>query len=94
MSDKKDKAPFKELIRTFNQADIVFIKSLLTDNNILYYINNEHVDMVGMLSFAEPMRVMVSEDNFAAAQELLIEFQGQFTKLSDIAEEGEIQPDS
>ncbi len=75
---------FKELLRTFNQADIVFIKSILDEQNIIYYINNEHVDMVGMLSFAEPMRVMVAEEEIEEARELLVEFKGHFTKLSDL----------
>ncbi|MFH1093671.1 MAG: DUF2007 domain-containing protein [Candidatus Omnitrophota bacterium] len=74
--------PFKELLRTFNQADIVFIKSLLEDNDILYYINNENVDMVGLLSFAEPMRIMVAEDQLESAQELIAPFDGNLTKFS------------
>ena len=82
MLNSKKESQFKELLRTFNQADIVFIKSLLEDKDILYYINNEHVDMVGMISFAEPMRVMVAEDQLACAREILSEFKGQFTKLS------------
>ncbi len=84
MENRYNPLQFKEIIRTFNQADIVFIKSLFEEQGILYYINNENVDMVGMLSFAEPMRVMVAEDDFENAQELLAGFQGQFTKLSDI----------
>ncbi|MCK4993714.1 MAG: DUF2007 domain-containing protein [Candidatus Omnitrophica bacterium] len=84
MTDSKKEPQFKELLRTFNQADIVFIKSLLNDEGILYYINNEHVDMVGMLSFAEPMRVMVEDDGFEQAKEILAEFKGQFIKLSDL----------
>ena len=86
MAENKKQPQFKEILRTFNQADTVFIKSLFEDNDILYYINNEHVDMVGMLSFAEPMRVMVAEENFSDAQALLAEFKGQFTKLSDMDE--------
>ena len=84
MSGKKENPPFKELLRTFNQADIVFIKSLFEDNEILYYINNEHVDMVGMLSFAEPMRVMVEESQYELAKEILSQFEGNFTKLSNL----------
>ena len=83
MQEPKKEPQFKELLRTFNQSDIVFIKSLLDENNILYYINNEHVDMVGMISFAEPMRIMVADDDLQEAADLLVEFKGQFTKLSD-----------
>ena len=84
MADKNQGTQFKELIRTFNQADIVFIKSVFDEHGILYYVNNEHVDMVGMISFAEPMRVMVAEDDLNDAQEILKEFKGHFTKLTDL----------
>lgn len=60
----------------------MFIKSLLEDNDILYYINNENVDMVGLLSFAEPMRIMVAEDQLESAQELIAPFDGNLTKFS------------
>ncbi len=84
MTDSKKESQFKELLRTFNQADIVFIKSLLEEHDILYYINNELVDMVGMLSFAEPMRIMVAEGKYELAKEILSEFEGNFTKFSDL----------
>ena len=84
MANEEQSGQFKEILRTFNQADIVFIKSLLEDNDILYYINNANVNMVGMLSFAEPMRVMVAEDQLESAQEILADFKGQFTKLSGL----------
>lgn len=84
MADPKKEPQFQELLRTFNQADIVFIKSLLEEQDILYYINNEYVDMVGMISFAEPMRVMVEEDKYELAKEILSEFEGNFTKFSNI----------
>jgi hypothetical protein len=84
MSKSGKEQKFQEILRTFNQADIVFIKSVFDEHGILYYINNEHVDMVGMLSFAEPMRVMVAEKDFEDARDILKEFKGHFTKLTDL----------
>ena len=73
---------FREVYRTFNPADIAFIKSILEENDVVYYINNENVPFVGGLAFAEPMRVMVEADKFEAVQELLKDFQGNFGAFS------------
>ena len=73
---------FREVYRTFNPADIAFIKSILEENDVVYYINNENVPFVGGLAFAEPMRVMVEGDKFEAVQELLKDFQGNFGAFS------------
>ncbi len=69
---------FKEVFKTFNPADIAFIKSLLEDNGVVYYINNENVTSVGNLMFAEPMRVMVEDSQYESVKELLAQFQGNF----------------
>lgn len=83
--DNPDKnSEFKEILKTFNAGDIAFIKSLLEEHDINYYINNENVNMVGMLTFAEPMRVMVEARQYETAKEILAEFEGNFTKFSNL----------
>lgn len=82
MNEPKNELQFKEVFKTYNHADIAFIKSLLEANDILYYVNNENVNLVGSLTFAEPMRVMVEEEKFESAKELLASFSGRFTKFS------------
>jgi len=77
-----DNPQFKEVYKTYNHSDIAFIKSLLEANDVLYYVNNENINMVGGLTFAEPMRVMVEEEQFELVKELLAEFQGRFTKFN------------
>ena len=74
----KNEPQFKEVFKTFNPADIAFIKSLLEDNGVIYYINNENVTSVGNLMFAEPMRVMVEIGQYESVKELLSQFQGSF----------------
>ncbi len=49
-------------------------------------MNNENVDMVGMLSFAEPMRVMAAESQLKIAEELLRQFQGNFGRFFGLKE--------
>lgn len=72
---------FKEVYKTFNPADIAFIKSLLENNDVVYYINNENANLIGNITFAEPMRVMVEAGHFESAQELLKDFTGHYTKF-------------
>lgn len=82
MEENNEKLQFKEVFKTYNHADIVFIKSLLEENDIVYYVNNENVNLVGTLTFAEPMRVMVESGQYEFVKELLEAFQGGFTKFS------------
>lgn len=84
MAEQSQSPQFKEIFKTFNAADIAFIKSLLAEHDIRYYVNNENVNMVGMLTFAEPMRVMVENNKCELAKEILAEFEGNFTKFSNL----------
>ena len=72
---------FKEIYKTFNPADIAFIRSLLESNDVVYYVNNENSSMVGGITFAEPMRIMVESEQFESAQELLKDFKGNYSKF-------------
>lgn len=82
MSKQEKEVEFKELARTYNHADVAFIKSLLEENDVLYYVNNENVNFVGNLTFAEPMRVMVESSRLEEMKQVLEGFQGNFSKFS------------
>ena len=71
---------FKELFYTFNPADIAFIKSLFESHNITYYIQGENFMLLRPL--AQPAGIMVDEQQFEEAKELLKEFKERFTGLS------------
>ncbi len=82
MKPKKEREPRFEIIFTsYNHADVAFVKSLLQAHDIAFYVNNENVNLVGNLTFAEPMRVMVSEKDAILARELLEEFKGRYLKF-------------
>ena len=42
MENSPESSRFVEVFTTYNHADIAVIKSLLDDNSIVYYVNNEH----------------------------------------------------
>ncbi len=60
---------FKELMRTLNQGDIVFVRSTLEAEVIKYYLHGEHSNLIRPLM--EPARFMVREGQFGKAQELI-----------------------
>ena len=78
----KKQTDFIEVLRTYNHADIAFVRSLLDDNEVVYYINNENANFVGSLTFAEPMRVMVEREQREFVAEMLKAFEGNFSKFS------------
>lgn len=82
MNEEKESFQFREVYRTYNHTDIAFIKSLLENNDIIYYVNNENVNLIGTLTFAEPMRIMVEENKAELVLELLKSFSGNFGKFS------------
>ncbi|MFT4077632.1 MAG: DUF2007 domain-containing protein [Asticcacaulis sp.] len=63
----------KELIRANNPALISFVESLLKELDINYFVADQAVSAaegsIGMF----PKRILVSEDHFAKARELLID---------------------
>ncbi len=52
-------AKFEEVIVTFNQGEIAFIKSLLDDAGIEYYLKGDYSNV---RLWADPMRLMVRDD--------------------------------
>ena len=60
---------YKEVLGTYNPADIAIIKSILDAEGIRYYFNGEHFMYVRPL--AEPARLMVDEEEAEIANDLL-----------------------
>ena len=60
---------YKEILATFNPADVAFLKSLLDSEGITYFFKGEHFMYVRPL--ADPVRLMVKTDQVAQAIDLL-----------------------
>lgn len=60
---------FKEVLATYNPADIAFLKSLLESEGIQYFFKGEH--FMYMRPLADPVRLMVRSDQAAETRELL-----------------------
>ena len=60
---------YKEVLATYNPADIAFLKSFLESEGIKYFFKGEHFMHVRPL--ADPARLMVRSDQVDEAVELL-----------------------
>jgi hypothetical protein len=60
---------FKEVLATYNPADVAFLKSLLESEGIQYFFKGENFMYVRPL--ADPVRLMVRTDQADEAIELL-----------------------
>ncbi len=60
---------FKEVLATYNPADVAFIKSLLESAGIQYYFKGENFMYVRPL--ADPVRLMIRTDQVEEAAALL-----------------------
>ncbi len=60
---------YKEVLATYNPADVAFLKSLLESEGIQYFFKGEHFMYVRPL--ADPVRLMVRTDQVDEAVELL-----------------------
>lgn len=75
-----DFVEYEELLSTYNLGDIVFIKSVLDSEKIIYFMQNEEFNS---LTFSpQPVRVMVNTDQMEKAKELLKDFEPQYSRLS------------
>ena len=66
---KPEFVDYKEILATYNPADIVFLKSLLDSEGIHCFFKGEHFMYVRPL--ADPVRLMVRTDQVEMALELL-----------------------
>ena len=60
---------YKEILATYNPADIAFLKSILDSEGIQFFFKGEHFMYVRPL--ADPVRLMVRTDQAEKAFELL-----------------------
>ena len=75
-----DFVEYKELLATYNLADIAFIESVLDSEKIIYFMQNEEFNA---LTFSpQPVRVMVNTDQIEKAKQLLKDFEPQYARLS------------
>lgn len=66
---KPEFVDYKEILATYNPADIAFLKSLLESEGIQYFFKGEHFMYIRPL--ADPVRLMVRADQFDEASELI-----------------------
>jgi len=71
---------FKEVLTTYNPADIAFLKSLLESEGIQYFFKGENFLYVRPL--ADPVRLMIRTDQVEEAVELLKNVQLSFTGIN------------
>lgn len=60
---------FREVLATYNPADVAFLKSLLQSEGIVHFFKGEH--FLYMRPLADPVRLMVKADQVEAAEELI-----------------------
>jgi hypothetical protein len=70
---------YKELLRTFNAGDVIFIRSLLDGGDINYYFDGENFMFIRPA--VEAARLMVDERQYDEAREILKDFQSNFTSF-------------
>lgn len=80
---------FEEVLRTYNPADIAFIKSLLEGENITYFFQGEFFNQ--MEGPVVPARLLVRKDQAALAKKILQGTQLTFMAVekSEKADDGE-----
>ena len=71
-SGDADFVDFSEILRTYNQGDIALLKSILNDNEIVYYFKGENFNTLRPL--IEPTSLMVRYDQASEVKELLKDF--------------------
>ena len=71
---------YKEILATYNPADIMFLKSLLDSEGIHYFFKGEHFMYVRPL--ADPARLMVRTDQVEMALELLKDVELSFMGIN------------
>jgi len=75
-----DYVEYRELLSTYNLADIAYIESILDSEKIIYFMQNEEFNT---LTFSpQPVRVMVNTDQIHKAKELLKDFEPQYSRLT------------
>jgi hypothetical protein len=71
---------YKEVLSTYNPADIVFLKSFLDSEGIQYFFKGEHFMYVRPL--ADPARLMIRVDQVGEAVRMLKDIELSFTGIN------------
>ena len=71
---------YKEVLATYNPADIAFLKSILDSEEIAYFFKGEH--FMYMRPLADPVRLMVRTDHMEQTVELLKDVELSITGIS------------
>mgnify|MGYP001455828527 CR=1 FL=1 len=71
---------YKEVLSTFNPADIAFLKSLLDSEGIQYFFKGEQ--FMYIRPFADPARLMIRVDQAQEAMELIKDVKLSFTGIN------------
>ena len=71
---------FEEILATDDPADVVFLKSLLESEGIQYFFKGEH--FLYMRPLADPVRLMVRQDQLEETVELLKDVKLSVTGIS------------
>lgn len=77
---KPEYVEFKEVLTTFNPADIAMIQSLLEGEGVNYYIDGEN--FLNMRPLAIPARLMVQKDHIEDAKNILKDLKLRWTGIS------------
>jgi len=78
---------YKELLFTYSPSDVAFLKSLFSAHNIKYHIQGEH--FLQIRPMAQPVGIMIDEEQYEEVKELLKEFKPRFTGFSPRDDEDE-----
>jgi hypothetical protein len=71
---------FKEVLATYNPADVAFLKSLLDSENIQYFFKGEH--FMYMRPLADPVRLMVRVDQVDTVADILKDIELSITGIN------------
>ncbi len=71
---------YREVFSTYNPADVAFLKSYFDNAGIQYFFKGDH--FMYMLSWADPVRLMVRVDQIEEARALLKDMNVTFLGVS------------
>jgi len=77
---KPEFVDFEEVLATYNQADIVFLKSLLDSENITYFFKGENFQYVR--PWVDPARLMIRTDQVEEVKDLIKDLKLSFLGIN------------
>jgi hypothetical protein len=74
-----DFVQYRELLSTYNLADVALIESLLDSEKIIYFLKNDELNT--LIFSPQPVSVMVNTDQIEEAKKLLEDFEPKYSRL-------------